>query len=157
MLGDSSGGLFAQQEAQNALAAGIVPIIPSTAQGIVLKVSATAPMSRNRYYVEDGGVSASMRPPRAAQFDTNLISDLRAAMYQEGLGTWFSAVIRVDREGSFDATFNYDDEPEWDAPVDPIVYLTDQETFPRDVENQPQWLQEKIAEGARRRHELGLG
>ena len=77
-------------------------------------------------------------------------------MYQEGLGTWFSAVIRVDRNGVVDATFNYDDEPEWDAPVDSIAYLTDQEAFPRDVENQPPWLQQKIAEGVKRRSELGF-
>lgn len=156
MLGDSSGGLFAQQEAQEALAAGIVSIIPSTAQGIVVKVSSTAPVSRNRYYVVNNGAAESMRPPRAAQFDTNLISNLRAAMYQEGLGTWFSAVIRVDRNGVVDATFNYDDEPEWDAPVDSIAYLTDLEAFPRDVENQPPWLQQKIAEGVKRRSELGF-
>lgn len=109
----------------------------------------------NEYYLEkDGGELDSVRRPR--EFDVRLLSNLRTAMYQEGLGTWFSAVFRVDRDGQVDATFNYDDEPEWDAPIDPIAYLTDQEVFPRSVENQPPWLQEKIAEGMKRRRELGV-
>lgn len=33
-------------------------------------------------------------------------------MYQDGLGTWFSAVIRVDRNGMVDETFNCDEEPD---------------------------------------------
>ncbi|WP_245548359.1 hypothetical protein [Gordonia araii] len=88
-------------------------------------------------------------------FDRDVISRLREAMYQGGLGTWFSAVLIVDRSGSVDGQFNYDSEPEWDAPVDPVVYVTDQEKLPRDVENQPDWLKAKLAEGLARREERG--
>lgn len=151
------GGLFVQQQAQEALATALAEFIPEGAVAVVIKLSCTAPTSRHRYYGESAdGERTSMRPPRSAQFDTGLISNLRAAMYQDGLGTWFSAVIRVDRNATVDATFNYADEPEWDAPVDPIAYLTDHEHFPREVENQPQWLQEKIAEGRKRRREFGF-
>lgn len=155
MLGSNGGGLFAQQEAQGALAAAAVGMITDDAVAVVIRTSRTAPTSMNEYYLEkDDGELDSVRRPR--DFDVRLLSNLRTAMYQEGLGTWFSAVIRVDRDSQVDATFNYDDEPEWDAPIDPIAYLTDQEVFPRSVENQRPWLQEKIAEGMKRRRELGV-
>ena len=84
-------------------------------------------------------------------FDRRLITRLREAMYQPGLGTWFSAVLRVDRSGAVDGRFDYESEPEWDAPVDSIAYVTDFEKYPRDIENQPEWLQAKLAEGYERR------
>ncbi|MCS3781603.1 hypothetical protein [Tsukamurella ocularis] len=154
-MGGKGRRLVAQQEAQGALAAAAVGTITADAVAVVIRTSRTAPTSMNEYYLEkDGGELDSVRRPR--EFDVRLLSNLRTAMYQEGLGTWFSAVFRVDRDGQVDATFNYDDEPEWDAPIDPIAYLTDQEVFPRSVENQPPWLQEKIAEGMKRRRELGV-
>ena len=77
---------------------------------------------------------------------------MRDVMYRPGVGTWFSAVLRVDRSGSVDGEFNYDEEPEWAAPVDPIAYLTDFEKYPRDIENQPEWLRIKLTEGNERRN-----
>lgn len=115
--------LVAQQEAQPALAAAAVGMITADAVAVVIRTSRTAPTSMNEYYLEkdDGELELdSVRRPR--EFDVRVLSNLRTAMYQEGLGTWFSAVIRVDRDGQVDATFNYDDEPEWDAPIDPIAY-----------------------------------
>ncbi|GAB11463.1 hypothetical protein GOARA_070_00020 [Gordonia araii NBRC 100433] len=72
---------------------------------------------------------------------------------KKAIGTWFSAVLRIDRSGAVDGQFDYDSEPEWDAPVDPIAYVADQEKYPRDVENQPDWLKAKLAEGLARRRE----
>lgn len=150
----SEGGLFAQQQAQEALASAVAQVIPEGAAAVVIRASSLQPVSLFTFDAEagDGSVEFMMRP---RGFDLDLISNLRTAMYQDGLGTWFSAVIRVDRNGTVDATFNYDDEPDWDT-VDPIAYLTDHEHFPRDVANQPSWLQEKIAEGRKRRREFGI-
>ncbi|NMD55857.1 MULTISPECIES: hypothetical protein [Tsukamurella] len=154
MFGNSR-GIHAQHEAQAALSAAVVQLIPPDATALRITASLLDPVSLYTFDAEaDDGSVEYVRRPRG--LDLGLIRNLRAAMYQDGLGTWFSAVIRVDRSGAVDATFNYDDEPEWDAPVDSIAYLTDQETFPRDVEKQPPWLQEKIAEGVKRRRELGF-
>lgn len=75
------------------------------------------------------------------------VRDLRSATYREGAGTWFSAKVSVTAQGAVSAEYNYDDEPEWDAPVDAVAYLTDLERFPRDEANQPEWLKAKLAEG----------
>ncbi|AUN38793.1 hypothetical protein [Tsukamurella tyrosinosolvens] len=147
-------GLFAQQQAQEALGKAVIPLMNDQTDAVKIVVDgALKPVSRFRFYAErkDGTVESIL----ARGFDDGVIDNLRAAMYQQGLGTWFSAVIRVNRSGAVDAEFNYDDEPDWNT-VDPIAYLTDQEAFPRDRENQPQWLQEKVAEGVKRRHELGF-
>lgn len=78
------------------------------------------------------------------------VEALRAASYREDAGTWFSARISVDAGGSATAEYNYDDEPEWDAPIDSIAYVTDLERFPRDDAHQPEWLRAKLAEGRER-------
>lgn len=56
--------------------------------------------------------------------------------------------ITVTVSGSATAEYNYDDEPQWDAPVDPVVYVTDQEEFLCDEDKQPEWLRQQLAEGA---------
>ncbi|RLP80780.1 hypothetical protein D9V34_00770 [Mycetocola lacteus] len=78
------------------------------------------------------------------------IDKLRAACYREGAGTWFSATITVTEQGTTNAEYNYDNEPEWDTPIDPAAYVEDQEFFPRDLSAQPQWLRQRLAEGQAR-------
>jgi hypothetical protein len=70
---------------------------------------------------------------------------LRAASYRDGSGTWFGLRLTVLPDGTAKAEYNYDDEPEWDAPVDPVVYVNDLKKFPRDEEHQPEWLRQKVA------------
>ncbi len=72
---------------------------------------------------------------------------LRQVMYKEEAGTWFSATIVVSIEGNIDASYNYDTEPEWDFPISAECYLTDQEAFPRDDGQIPEWLKTRLAEG----------
>ncbi|HEY3504280.1 MAG TPA: hypothetical protein VGN37_16030 [Actinocatenispora sp.] len=144
------GGLFARQEAQDLLGAEVARYIPSGSAAVVIEISALAPVSSFLFWSEarDGSRESI---PMDMDFDTALIARLRQAMYRSGAGTWFSAVVRVDRSGVVDGHFDYDSEPDWDAPVDPIAYLTDAEKYPRDVENQPDWLRAKLAEGYGRR------
>lgn len=75
---------------------------------------------------------------------------LREASYREGSGTWFGVHVTVTASGSATAAYNYDEEPQWDAPVGPVVYVMDQEKFPRDEDKQPEWLKQKLAEGRAR-------
>jgi hypothetical protein len=75
---------------------------------------------------------------------------LREASYREGSATWFGVRVTVTASGSATAEYNYDDEPRWFAPVDPVVYVRDQEKFPRDEDKQPEWLKQRLAEGRAR-------
>ena len=93
------------------------------------------------------GTSGEAFPPREI---SDLLKELRDVMYSRGSGTWFSASFRVVREESGEtsanASFNYDEEPEWYFPVDPGQYAIDLEDFPRDEENIPGWLRERLSE-----------
>lgn len=92
---------------------------------------------------------ADMREGRQSVFsgdDTmGLMRELRAAMYQPGKGTFFTAnIIVTAADGSVQTRFEYDEEPDWD--MVPGQYLVDLEAFPRDEQHQPEWLRARIAE-----------
>lgn len=77
------------------------------------------------------------------------MDDLRQAMYRPGHGTWFGAIITVDREGHASIDFNYDVEPDFGREVPAHLYVSDQRRFPRDAESIPEWLARKHDEGAK--------
>lgn len=71
--------------------------------------------------------------------------ELRRAHHREGLGTWFSATIELDLIGTT-MSYNYEKEPDFgDAVVNSSEYVTDQELYPRNEANQPDWLKEKLS------------
>lgn len=78
----------------------------------------------------------------------DLVEELRSAMYRTGSGTWFSARIAISLEGSVDADFDYDNEPNWDDPVSALWYASDLKKYPRSETGRPQWLQQRLAEAA---------
>jgi hypothetical protein len=156
MLGSGEEGLMSHQEVLRSIGAEASKHVPDEADAIIVRVSSLAPTALYAFYAElADGTRASIRMSR--QLDRQLFQRLRKVMYRPGLGTWFSAVLRIDRSGSVDGQFNYDDEPEWDAPVDPIAYVTDFEKYPRDAENQPEWLRRMVAEGYARRDARSRG
>lgn len=68
---------------------------------------------------------------------------LRAAMYQEGTGTWYRATFTIDSTGELEADFDYDAKP-----YDPMhegqdyiadLLLEDQKVYLRDQEHLPDW------------------
>lgn len=97
------------------------------------------------------GTSGEAFPPREI---SGLLKELREVMYSQGSGTWLSATFRVVREASGEtsanASFNYDEEPEWYFSVDPVQYALDLEDFPRDEENIPDWLRDRLSEAKRK-------
>lgn len=93
---------------------------------------------------ERGSERATFSPTRAIK----LSRKLREAMYQNGMGAWFIFTLYVAGDGVISTTFDYDDEPSIDG-LDPEVFVTEQELFPRDRANQPHWFRERIAEGKR--------
>jgi hypothetical protein len=89
-------------------------------------------------------------PPE--DFD-DLIDELREVMYRPGAGTWFSVTWTLTKsdtgEVAADVSFNYDEEPDWDDPINPGLYGLDLEDFPRDEEHIPDWLRRRLAEAER--------
>jgi hypothetical protein len=67
------------------------------------------------------------------------IKDHRDASYRANSRTWFGILIVVTASGGATATYNFDDEPVWDFPMDPTVYVRDQLKYPRDDHRQPEW------------------
>lgn len=97
----------------------------------------------------DGTVDTALAPLATGK----LVNELRSVMYRPGEGTWFTAewTLNQDASGgaSVDVAFNYDDEPDWGRPISPSSYAIDLEDFPRDENNVPVWLTEKVAEAQR--------
>lgn len=97
------------------------------------------------------GTTGSSLPPRGTN---DLVEELRKLMYQEGVGTWFSATWTVEKggDGNIDADvqFNYDSEPAWDDDIQPGLYGMDLEDFPRSEENIPDWLKALLSEAERK-------
>jgi len=105
-------------------------------------------VGRMNVYVVRDGVETKMGSPAGAHLTART---MRGQMYQPGTGTWFSMELAVTDAGKVSTNFNYDDDPVFDPPIDPIAYAVDQDKFPRDPEHQPEWLRDRIAEGEARR------
>lgn len=95
-------------------------------------------------YVEaPDGTSKPVRPPHQL-IDT--LKSMRDVMYRPGSGTWFSATITVSQTGGVSADLNYDNEPLWETPIDPVFYVQDLKNYPRDHAAIPDWLRRRLAE-----------
>lgn len=66
------------------------------------------------------------------------VHDLRESMFQPGKGTWFNATLTLDQSGKFNAEFDYDNPP-FDGVADAELLVEDQQLFPRDPANLPDW------------------
>ena len=111
-------------------------------------MQATAAVTAAQKTVVRDGVETPVRTPREAG---RAAEAMRAVMYQPGRGTWFSMQLTVTDTGKVSTDFNYEVDPGFDPPLNPIAFALDQEKYPRDPEHQPEWLREKIAEGEARR------
>ncbi|GAA4876025.1 hypothetical protein [Saccharopolyspora cebuensis] len=68
---------------------------------------------------------------------------LRVGMHEEGLGTWFSAFFRMSPPDTYETYYNRELEVPWSATD--ADYAQEQEMFPRDEENLPDWLRARIS------------
>lgn len=143
-------GLFAERDLQQELARKLLTILPSGADRVVLECSVLS-STMTAYldaYTSDGEMDSI---PPGEFFVDELPQKLRAAMYRDAAGTWFSMRMTVTADGSMDADFNYDDEPDFGlGGVDPVAYVNDAKVFPRDEAHQPEWLRARLAEGRAR-------
>lgn len=78
------------------------------------------------------------------------VRDLRAEMYRDGSGTWFSMTLVITPEGRASTRFNYTDEPPADGELNPRLFADDLAKFPRDDAHIPDWLRARLDLAAKR-------
>ncbi|WP_415855655.1 hypothetical protein [Sinomonas sp. G460-2] len=148
----SEGGLFAQGEAFNKVGVELYRLLSPGDERIVLSASSLVSVLQGQilavnptgqYATPEGRVNAVT----GSEALFLAVRELRETSYQEGLGTWYGLRVEVTPSGGATADYNYDDEPTWDPPVDPEAYVLDQRTFPRDEDERPDWLVERLAQG----------
>ncbi len=120
----------------------LLSVLPAGAERLEYVIRALARMTQATAQVtmEDGSTKWVEPPAGAAE----LATELRAAMYRPGAGTWFSATFVVHSRGSLDADFNFDRAPQWLRPIPPDLYAVDLERFPRSSDAIPPWLREYV-------------
>jgi hypothetical protein len=148
-------GWVAEREAFNELGVLLYRLLGSGDDRLEFVASVTAVTNEQHIRAYNpGGKFLSPNGPfndaRGSYELSKAMKRLREASYREGSGTWFGVHVTVTASGSATVEYNYDDEPQWDAPVDPVVYVRDQEKFPRDEDRQPEWLKQRLAEGRAR-------
>ncbi|WP_306366603.1 hypothetical protein [Nocardiopsis sp. CC223A] len=122
------------------------------------KILSTAPEGWNRIIytsasvVDMGNSSAvveyedgSTKTFRADAMIGIYLDKLRAGMYVECKGTWFSLECVITRPGKFKVHYNYDDDPGLTFAT-AKAFTNDLKYFPRDPENIPDWLHAKLRE-----------
>ncbi|WP_410660875.1 hypothetical protein [Amycolatopsis sp. lyj-112] len=88
------------------------------------------------------GSSPATQPPEV----TDLISELRMAMYLPARGTWLSAWFELRAGEPPEAGFNLDQDPAWFPELPPIAFARDLDVFPRSDEHIPVWLRQTLAD-----------
>ncbi|SMG32071.1 hypothetical protein [Agreia pratensis] len=141
---DELGGILGERVYFEETAKALFSLIPPGFERIELRMrSLVGYNSASARTVRADGTRDSVKNIKIA---TDAAKRLREAMYREGAGTWFSVLFVVTVEGKVDVAYNYDEEPEWKYPIDPVLYVQDLEKFPRDPENVPEWLQKRVFE-----------
>ncbi|MFI1459250.1 immunity protein YezG family protein [Nocardia carnea] len=74
----------------------------------------------------------------------NMFTELRDGMRQKGQGTWFTAVLMIDRSGKYSIEYDYDNEPAFVPQLTDGAYALDYDYFRRDDEHTPDWLRRKL-------------
>jgi len=143
--------MIAQAEITDAIARTLLDAVTTDWTSIEYRRTVLSATSEGRLRIAYGERTEQPLAPRDV---AKLAKQLRDVMFQEGSGTWYTFTLTMTPPASVTSQFDYDNEPEWDVPVDPIAYVTDQHTHPRDLEHQPPWLREKLADGWARINDL---
>lgn len=93
------------------------------------------------------GVPRPVRPdPQVVQ----LLGALRTAMYQQGRGTWVSAVLEFAPSAQPVTEFVLDEEPRWRRTPPPVGFVDELRFFPREDRFVPDWLRPRVGSPAAR-------
>ncbi|MFV2195429.1 hypothetical protein [Nocardiopsis sp. LOL_012] len=92
------------------------------------------------------GTAERMRAPLGV---IDPVRELRAGMYQDGKGTWFTLTYTISRPGRFKTDYDYDGRPDFTFYPSAADFARDVELFPRDAGHTPDWLRAHLDEAAR--------
>ena len=144
-------GLIGEQEAFDELGQAVRGTLSLGDHRVVLTASMLSPLASQQLfaYNDEGeyegpeGRYNSVEIPIEA---TLALRKLRSASYRDGVGTWFGVVAQALPDGRFTTEYDYDNEPTWPHPIDPVTYVNDLKKFPREEQHRPAWLKQKVAE-----------
>ncbi|MET9492380.1 hypothetical protein [Nocardia sp. NPDC006630] len=142
--GDSANRTIDQSSVLQTVGQALVDAVPFGWKQIRFEFLGTVQIDAARLdVVGDDGAAERYSTPRVAwrQFD-----QLRSAMYQPEVGTWYTARYVIDRSGEFTIEFDYEHEPDFVPPLTAGAYALDFEHFPRDDAHTPDWLRDKLLE-----------
>ena len=134
-----------QQEILRTIGSGILSNAPEGWDRIIFSTKSTVDMGTSIAIAEfkDGSTERF----GAGTMAIISLGKLRTGMYVEGKGTWFSLEYTITRPGNFTVNYNYDEDPGLTFATDQ-AFTNDLKYFPRDPENIPGWLQERLREEA---------
>ena len=113
--------------------------------GDTAKFRASLLANVGRYRVEISSVDDPFSvPPRVTEEGKRALIALRSLMATPYGGTWFNATFEIHADGTYHASFDYDNPSEViiAESVEKEMYVEDLEEFPRSPEAIPAWLQE---------------
>lgn len=146
--------MIAQGQIVDAIARELIRGLPEGWVGAQFRALILAPTTEYFLFVDEP--ETGRRKIFSSARVKELSRELRTVMYTPGKGSWFGMDVDLDSDRTMATRFNYDDEPEFSPPgVDPVAYVADQEKFPRDEANQPEWLKQTLAEGRAKRAARG--
>ncbi|WP_341359543.1 hypothetical protein V5H98_17775 [Georgenia sp. M64] len=76
------------------------------------------------------------------------MSEMRHKAFEPGKGTWFTALVTLERSGKLSLNLDYNNEQKWGRPLEPGQFAEDLRRYPRDDEHTPAWLRERLAADA---------
>jgi hypothetical protein len=144
---------IAQQQILDETALVLCELIETGDEAIVFAANCMGPFSQVKTWaVRPGGATLSPAGPAEVIGSPGgafglAVMRLRNVCYEEGKGTWFGLELKVTPDGAVTAKYNYDTEPVWTRPIEPTIYVQEQEEFPRDLEHQPEWFRRRLVEG----------
>ena len=98
-------------------------------------------------FYEASGEIVSFDPEANGEDITLKVKKLREEMYKlsPDKGAWYTSIISVTNEGKFNIDFDYDEKPEFKYEPTPDKFIDDLNTFPREKDLIPDWLNNIIA------------
>ena len=125
-----------QGELVEAIAQKVLNSVPSPWKALAYKATHFTGYAESEVLVTrvDGSVVRSTPPHDLPD------RELRADMYRERSGTWFSMAMVITPDGRASTSFNYTEEPPADGELNPWLFEDDLARFPRDDAHMPDWL-----------------
>lgn len=137
-------GMIEQQEILQEIGEDLLSYAPEGWERLRYEYSAVAKYATDSLAVEySNGESEIVKCPVTV---LSKLARLRAGMYQEGKGTWFSVEYTIVRPSKYSVDFNYDEYPDFTFRPSPEGFADDLKTFPRAEGFVPDWLREQVEE-----------